>query len=192
MPSVTPLMSGDRPRRGARIPDSCIEAAEYIIKVHETGRAPDWRPGTNETFGRDVWLHFANASFNLTTDDLVALVPQYGIKSFDFTQHHTLGVGEGIAFLRPKMSARSGYNMHFQAILSDGGDYTLSNAMEAEADVGLARLADNVETVRYDGKRTWFDLCDDFSRAQRATYAVGLLTTDPDAAYDRRAPRRRR
>ncbi len=192
MASVTPLMSGDRPRQDATIPESCIESAEYIIKVHETGRAPDWQSGTNKTFGSDVWLHFANARFNLRTADLLAEVPRYGVKSFDFTQYHTLRVGEGIAFLRPTMRARSGFNMHFQAILSDGRDYTLSNAMEPEDDVGQAQLSQNIETFAYTGKRMWSDLCDDFSRAQRATYAVGLLTTDPDAAYDRRAPRRRR
>ena len=191
MASVTPLMSGDQPRRGARIPDSCIESAEYIIKVHDTGRAPAWRPGTNETFGRNVWLHFANASFNLATDSLLDVVPRHGIKSFDFTQFHTLRVGEGIAFLRPTMRARSGFNMHFQAILSDGRDYTLSNAMEPEGDVGLTRLSQNIETIEYNGKRTWFDLCDEFSRGQRATFVVGLLTTDPDADYDRASPRRR-
>ena len=183
MPSM-PLMNGDQATDHSWIPASCINAAEYIIKVAIMERAPAWDMRGMEKFGRPVYLHLKDKVLNASRGSNFD-VGSKNCQSFDFQtkERQDLELGEGVCFLRKEwIAGKGGFNMHFMAVLfAGGGEYLLSNAMELDTwdEESMVLLEEDVTMlrVRNVGNETWPRLLEQIFEKAARNFIIGLLTT---------------
>ncbi|HEY6528489.1 MAG TPA: hypothetical protein VIZ65_07330 [Cellvibrionaceae bacterium] len=157
----------------SQVPNSCIESAEFILQVINSG--------TNDSVTWDraevsrtphVYAEFKSHYINITdTADFHDYITE-SIVSYPFGSSLPT-LGEGICLVN-KGQDSGGYNMHFGAVVAvQNGSVEISDMNEPNnAPVGLAPLETitikNVNDFRANGYE------------HRSTFALGKLTVNPN------------
>jgi len=156
-----------------QVPNSCIEAAELIVQVLNTGSggSATWRKA-GETRKPNVWAEFKSHRVNITSTANFHNKINMAVESYPFGSDLP-ALGEGICILNRGVD-NDGYNMHFGAVVaaSPRGVYVSNMNEPSDEEVELSTL----ETMR-------LRHVDDFRSGgyeNKDIFIIGKLTVSPD------------
>ena len=172
--------------KNTKVPNSCIQAAEYIIQVHHRNGIFPWVEGADVT--PNVYLHFGSGNpINITIEEnILNKIGNSHAKDYEFSNLRRPEVGEGIAVFNIGGRAPKGhYNMHFLATLAVLGtksrpSFVMSNLNEIEdSEIAMVTLDAEKENVRtFVGSNPWSAFRDEYQKENKGNrFFIGLLTT---------------
>jgi hypothetical protein len=129
-------------KRGARVPQSCIESCETILRMYRNGDYSFVHGGQGSGPGAPAMflqLSRSDCVLGLNVSDLDAdrvFRECQGMSSMfpeDAKLAEVLKLGQGISFINVGVGDKDGYNMHFLAVLKiEGETVTLSDVSEPD------------------------------------------------------------
>jgi hypothetical protein len=162
-----------------KVPNSCIESAEYIIQCIASNRVLEWKPGQSREphvyahFGKGVVVNISN------TPDFHNKVPR-GLTDFPFDSLRggLPGLGEGLICLN-RTGTDLRYNMHLGAVVLVMERAGTPPEYVVEISDMMEPFDQEVELVKLKSKliRTADQFRSDSFRSWAPNYALGLLTT---------------
>jgi hypothetical protein len=172
--------------KNTKVPNSCIQAAEYIIQVHHKNGIFQWVEGADVT--PNVYLHFGSGNpINITIEEnILNKIGNSHAKDYEFSDLRYPEVGEGVAVFNIGGGAPEGrYNMHFLATLAITGtksrpSFVMSNLNEIEGkNIQMVSLDAEKENVRtFQGNNPWLKFRDEYQKENNGKrFFIGLLTT---------------
>lgn len=170
----------------AKVPESCIESAEYIIQAYApNNRALKWKQGAEVE--PHVWMHFgAGNSYNISTQEDVHDLVDAANTDFNFDTRPPK-LGEGVAFINIGPDNQpNGYNMHFMAVLVREGTASrttgcvVSNLNELGGQrVKEVSLNDPENMKRLSGGNPWKAEKEKYQKDNGGEFRMALLSASP-------------
>lgn len=163
--------SGNNIDCGRLLPNSCIEAAEYVVRIGaaEEGKEVHW-PDQENVHQTPVYLVFKDHYVNISDTQNFHNLLHDDVNDYEFP-NGLPKVGEGLGLVN-KLADQDGYNMHFGGVVKtrDDGVIELTDMNErpgssAGLDPTALRSISHVNQFRLGGY-------------EDASYALGLLTTN--------------
>jgi len=172
------------PKPDAKVPNSCIESAEYVIQCIAQDKMLPWTHGDSRK--PHVLAHFGNGLFcNISDADVIAWAFSNAstLVDYPFGTHgfsHLPKVGRGLMLLHKTKLESKVYHMHLAATVASWGSHPKTKIAVTdmfEAWTGPVTLQPlKVRAVSDIGK----DFRDAFFGPQASEYVVGLLMAETD------------
>ena len=173
-PSVPEIIQGPQ----AKVPKSCIESTEYIIRKYKD-RGVTYPSASGTSVHLKLKRGSSDVDINASEDEDI-LNSALGARSYFGDAHKKLNsildIGQGIALINTKQGKDNNFNMHFLAVIAISDKGVWFSDVSADDDEGKANYAYPMVHIELRYAETLHELRTGLrSGYEKEDFAVGLV-----------------